>query len=149
MLFLPEASLPHRDEVTTDPMFVNMTYDRYISPDFENNSSESVNHALSCTAWNAGCDLLKIVYGTKILHWKMNWRIWAIQTYMFCVIGRHTFKTILIHSRCLQINSFVTVVVSALIFQQGLFHISKWIQWKQHKIIGRKLLIFKERYRIR
>ena len=49
---------------------------------FQHNSSRRVDPALPCTAWEFSCDLLKSVCGTNGLYRKMNWRIWAIQTYM-------------------------------------------------------------------
>ena len=65
--FARGTSLPYRDEVTTDPMFVNVK-NNIFPLDFQYNYSKGFNPALPCTAWNFGCGLLKFACGTKMLH---------------------------------------------------------------------------------
>ena len=80
--FLPEAPCRHtRDEVTTDPVLFNMKNNISFEKTDIQYHFKIVNPALPCTTLNVGCDLLKFVCDTKMVHRNTNWSIWAMRNY--------------------------------------------------------------------
>ena len=88
-----------------------------VYPDFEHNLPKVV-----AMLYHVQPETLAVIYWKlyMVLKYYIEKGVDVTELYklMCCGIGRHTYKTILFHTECLQINSFVTVVLSALIFQQ-------------------------------